>query len=294
MKNSGATITRFRQFFSIGLAAAICLVLTLAAACGSDPTPTPEPTPVPPTATPATATPEPQTSTASDSDEGGHEDKNGDSDGDGSGHHSNGDSDGPEARSNGDSDSASSGQSSASSSDSDAGKSHSNGDSDSGGRGDSDSGSDSTVSNVNPGGEGMLFDNSRNVALFGAEPLNAVQWTVGPVITPGELVAEGVLEQGAILFNPMVDGEGAGFSVFYKGHEEAMVELLPDLGPMFVWDTFQTVAPTEMEIEGASFKIRAYSPLFMDVGPGDLELRVYGYDQSGADALLAVQDIEVE
>ena len=73
-----------------------------------------------------------------------------------------------------------------------------------------------------------------------------------------------------------------------------MVELLPDLGPMFVWDTFLTVAPTEMEIEGASFKIRAYSPLFMDVGPGDLELRVYGYDQSGADALLAVQDIEVE
>ena len=230
----------------------------------------PEPTAAPATATsaPATATPEPETGTEGDSDADGNEDKDGDGDG--------------------------SGQSSASSSDSDAGKAHSNGDSDSGGRGDSDSGSDSTVSNVNPGGEGMLFDNSRNVALFGAEPLNAVQWTVGPVITPGELVAEGVLEQGAILFNPMVDGEGAGFSVFYKGHEEAMVELLPDLGPMFVWDTFQTVAPTEMKIEGASFKIRAYSPLFMDAGPDDLELRVYGYDQSGADALLAVQDIEVE
>ena len=32
----------------------------------------------------------------------------------------------------------------------------------------------------------------------------------------------------------------------------------------------------------------------MDVGPGDLELRVYGYDQSGTDVLLAVQDIEVK
>ena len=295
-----AAITRFRHLLGIGVAALICLSLVSAAACGSEATPTPtpmpeptaapatatsapEPTPAPATATPAPATatpapatdtPEPQTGTEGDSDADGNEDRDGDG--------------------NGDSDSASSGQSSASSSDSDTGKAHSNGDSDSGGHGDSDSGSDSTVTNVNPGGEGMLFDNSRNVALFGAEPLNAVQWTVGPVITPGELVAEGVLEQGAILFNPMVDGEGAGFSVFYKGHEEAMVELLPDLEPMFVWDTFQTVAPTEMEIEGASFKIRAYSPLFMDAGPGDLELRVYGYDQSGADALLAVQDIEVE
>ena len=158
----------------------------------------------------------------------------------------------------------------------------------------SSSADNDTISRENPGAEGMLFDNSRNVALFGAQPLNIVQWTVEPVIAAGALDAEGVLEQGAVIFSPMADGEGSGFSVFYKGHEESLVELLPDLGPMMTWDTFQTVAPTEMEIEGASFKIRAYSPLFMDVSPSDLELRVYGYDQSGADALLSVQDIKVE
>ena len=154
--------------------------------------------------------------------------------------------------------------------------------------------SDGTVSYENPGGEGMPFDNSRNVALFGAEPLNIVQWTMGPTAGAGELVAEGVLTQEALVFNPTVDGEGSGFSVFYKGHEESMVELLPDLGPMFVWDTPQTVAPSEIEIEGLNFSIRAYSPLFMDVGPGGLELRVYGYLPSGEDALLAVQDINVK
>ena len=260
MRDSSAVVKLpLRQLFGIGLAALICLALALAAGCGSDPTATPEPTPAPPTATPAppAATPEPQAGADSDSDEGGGED-------------------GDE-------------QSSASSSEdsTDNGSEDSdNGDSDSSG-----SGNDGTVSQQNPGGEGTPFDNSRNVALFGTEPLDAVTWTVEPVITPGELVAEGVLEQGAILFDPTVDGEGSGFSVFYKGHEESMVELLPDLGPMFVWDTFQTVAPTEMEIEGASFKIRAYSPLFMEVSSGDLELRVYGYDQSGADALLAVIDI---
>lgn len=167
-------------------------------------------------------------------------------------------------------------------------------DSDEGGHEDEDGDSGGTASNQNPNGEGMPFDNSRNVALFGAEPLDIVRWTAGPTAGGGELVAEGVLTQDAVIFNPTVDGEGSGFSVFYKGHEESMVELLPALGPMSVWDTFQTVAETEMEIEGLNFSIRAYSPLFMDVGPGDLELRVYGYDQSGADALLAVMDIKVE
>ena len=137
----------------------------------------------------------------------------------------------------------------------------------------------------------MPFDGSRNVALAAADPLQVVRWTVKPSISAGELVAEGELEQGAALFFPQ-DGDGSAFSVFYKGHEESMVELLPDLGPMRIWDTFLTVAPTEMEIEGSKFRVRAYSPLFMDVGPTDLEMRVYGYDESGADALLAVEDID--
>lgn len=263
-----------RQLLCIGLAALIGLALVLAAGCGSDPTATPAPT-----FTPPTSTPEPQASEDSDSDEGGHEDEDGDSDG-------------PEAPANGDSGggSASSGQSSSSPSE----DSTDNGSEDSD-SGDSDSsGSGGTASNQNPNGEGMPFDNSRNVALFGAEPLDIVRWTAGPTAGGGELVAEGVLTQDAVIFNPTVDGEGSGFSVFYKGHEESVVELLPALGPMSVWDTFQTVAETEMEIEGLNFSIRAYSPLFMDIGPGDLELRVYGYDQSGADALLAVMDIKVE
>ena len=282
-------MTPSRKILGVGLAALLCLALVLAAACGSDPTATPEPTPMPPAATsePPAPTAEPQTGSDSDSTE--HDDGDSDS-GEDQDSDSNGDKVEARANSDSDSDNASSGQSSSSSSEdkTDGGSA----DSDSNADGGSDS--DATVSHENPNGEGMAFDNSRNVALFGAEPLNAVTWTVGPTAGMGELVAEGTLEQGLTIFNPMVDGEGSGFSVFYKGHEESMVELLPDLGPMYVWDTFETVAPTEMEIEGASFKIRVYSPLFMDVGPGDLELRVYGYDQSGADVLLAVQDIEVK
>ena len=63
---------------------------------------------------------------------------------------------------------------------------------------------------------------------------------------------------------------------------------------MLTWETTHTVASMEHEFEGASFRFTAYSPLFMDVGPGDLELRVYGTDGSGADAVLAVADIKVQ
>ena len=155
------------------------------------------------------------------------------------------------------------------------------------------SGDDDVVSYENPGAEGVPFDAAQNAALAGAEPLQAVQWTTGPYIGAGELVAEGEMASGVILFNPM-DGEGSAFSVFYKGHEESMVELLPDMGPMRVWDTDLTVAPTEWEIEGSKFYLRAYSPLFMDVDPSDLELRVYGYDDSGTVALLAVEAIGLQ
>ena len=200
-----------------------------------------------------------------------------------------------------------SGQSSASSSDEDqsdgdAGASHENGDGDGGDldasgkhdNGDSDSGDTATVSRENPGFVEVPFDYSHNIALLGTQPLDLVTWTVGPSISSGELVAEGTLKDGAILFNPMVDGEGSGFSVFYKGHSESLVELLPDLGSLSMWDTTLTVAETKMETEGPNFKIRAYSPLFMDVGGSDLELRVIGYDGSGNDAVLSVHDIGVE
>ena len=157
----------------------------------------------------------------------------------------------------------------------------------------SEGGSDpsGTVSRENPGFAGTAFDVSRNMALAGAEPLDVVTWTMEPTVSSGSLEAQGTLEGGAAIFNPMVDGEGAGFMVYHKNVPEPMVVLLPDLGPMDVWETTHTVAPMEHEFEGPSFTFRAYSPLFMDVGPGDLEIRVYGTDGSGADALLAVADL---
>ena len=147
------------------------------------------------------------------------------------------------------------------------------------------SAADQTVSIENPGDEGIDFNNAQNVALLHAEPLDLVTWTVEPVMGAGELVAEGILAENARLFDPL-QGEGSAFSVFYIGHEEAMVELLPD---GVYWNTYSTVAPTELELSGSEFKIRAYSPLFMDAGGGDLEIRVYGYDGEGNEALLSKQ-----
>jgi hypothetical protein len=150
---------------------------------------------------------------------------------------------------------------------------------------------DQVVSHENPGFIGEAFDDQRSPALIDAPSLDAVQWTVEPTIGAGELVAEGVLQQGVMLFDPR-NGEGSPFSVYYKGFREPLVELLPDLGSRHVWDTSLTVAYMEFELAGTAFRLRAYSPLFMDVGgPSELELRVFGFDQSGADALLAVRDI---
>ena len=257
----------------------VILLFALAAmatmACGSDATPTAEPV-----ATPVEGQSDadgPATADTDDDTDAGKAHDNGDSDASSS---SSGE-DSSEGHDNGDS-----GVSSSSGADSAGGY---NGDSGGGDSSDTD-----TVSRENPGFVEVPFDYSRNLALLDAEPLDLVTWTVGPSISPGELVAEGTLKDGAILFNPMVDGEGSGFSVFYKGHDESMVELLPDLGPLSIWDTDLTVAETEMETEGANFRIRAYSPLFMDVGGSDLEIRVIGYDQAGNDAVLGVQDIGVE
>ena len=153
-----------------------------------------------------------------------------------------------------------------------------------------DRGHEATVSRENPGLQGRSFDGSRNDALFDAPAIDAVRWTMPPVISPGAIEAEGVLQQGATLFSPM-NGEPAAFAVYYKGMREALVVLLPDLAPGHVWETTLTVAPMEHELEGASFKFRAYSPLFMDVGPSDLDLRVFGYDGAGNEAVLAVQSV---
>ena len=155
-------------------------------------------------------------------------------------------------------------------------------------------GSDGTVSYANPNGQGVNFQDTRSPALENAASIDAVTWTTEPSIRDGALEAAGALTPNARLSEPM-NGEGSAFSVYYDGHDEALVELLPDLGPMQIWDTNATVAPTEFELASGAFTIRAYSPLFMDVGtPSELELRVWGYDQAGQEVLLSVRRVNAE
>ena len=147
-----------------------------------------------------------------------------------------------------------------------------------------------TVSYANPNAAGVSLNENRGAAPDDATSLDAVTWTTEPVIEAGALSAAGTLTQGARLSEPMND-EPSAFSVYYGDNVEVMAELLPDLGPMHVWDTDATVAPSDFELESDRFTIRAYSPLFMDVGPSDLTLRVWGYDAAGAAALLSVQTV---
>ena len=194
-----------------------------------------------------------------------------------------------------------SGQSSSSSSeDDDDSDEHTNGDddsddkssdADSGEHKNGDSDDDTVVSRENPGFIGMGFDVSRNDALADADSIDAVTWDTQPAASAGALDAKGTLSGGASIFNPMVDGEGAGFIVYFKGNDEPFALLLPDPGPMYMWDTYHTVADMEHEFEANSFVIRAYSPLFMDIGPDDLEIRVFGFDGNGNDALLSVHPV---
>lgn len=166
---------------------------------------------------------------------------------------------------------------------------------DSGQSSDDEDGNNQAVSNQNPGGDPVELKD-RSDALENATSIDVVRWTAEPVIRDGEaeLVASGVLEQNARLFDP-VSGEGSAFSVYYTGHEEALVELVPDPDGNGYWDTLATVAPTEIERDGNAFTIHAYSPLFMDAGDTSrLHLRVWGYDGAGREALLSVVGIGAE
>ena len=166
---------------------------------------------------------------------------------------------------------------------------------DSGQSSDDEDGNNQTVSNQNPGGDPVELKD-RSDSLENATSIDVVRWTAEPVIRGGEavLVASGVLEQNARLFDP-VSGEGSAFSVYYTGHEEALVELVPDPDGDGYWDTLATIAPTEVERNGSAFTIHAYSPLFMDAGDTSrLHLRVWGYDGAGREALLSVVGIGAE
>ncbi len=150
---------------------------------------------------------------------------------------------------------------------------------------------DSTVSTSNQVTGSDSFGWSQNEALRGAEPLNLVDWTQLPTLSLGALDASGVLEDGTVLFDPTV-GEGAAFAIYHVNYDdEPMLVILPNLGPMSIWDTDLTVAEMDYEFEAESFTFTAYSPLFFDATPSDLKLHVYGFDSDGNPALLAVSDI---
>ena len=130
------------------------------------------------------------------------------------------------------------------------------------------------VSNTNQITGGDSFDWSPNQALKDAEPLNVVDWTQRPTLSLGALDASGVVKEGATLFNPMF-GEGATFAIYHVNYDdEPMIVLLPNLGPMSIWETDLTVAEMDHEFEGANFTFTAYSPLFFDATPSDIQLRV--------------------
>ena len=188
-----------------------------------------------------------------------------------------------------DSDSAASSSSSADS----GASSSSSSDSDDSGASSSGSGDDGTVSNTNqnPDGLGPTLNYDANLALAGDSPAGLITWSEPPTLAPGELSGAGIVTGGGQLFLPPGEDDGAMFLVFYKGHDEPMVALLPDLGPMEQWNTDLTVAPMDFEYEAGTFSFRAYSPLFMDTDPTDLELRAYGYGADGSPAVLDVTDL---
>ncbi len=153
---------------------------------------------------------------------------------------------------------------------------------------------DDAVSNSNRISGSSDFDWAQNQALRDAESLEAVSWTSGPAMSPGELSGEGKLDGDAVLFDPNL-GEGAAFAVYHANYDdEPMLVLLPNLGAMMIWDTSLTVAEMDYELEGESFSFRAYSPMLFDADPSDLKLRVFGFDSDGAPALLAVSTITFE
>ena len=160
---------------------------------------------------------------------------------------------------------------------------------------------DDTVSGVNScpaDGQGIDLP-ARPPELAQALDSDLVTWNDAPAIDPdGTLFAFGTLADGAALFNPL-DGDGPAFSVHYGGRDESLVELVPDPGPGQCWrlpssgGTVTLATFDELVVEGARFSFAASSPLFRDVGDGDLELRVWGTDAAGQPALLGTHPIAV-
>ena len=128
-----------------------------------------------------------------------------------------------------------------------------------------------------------------------------VTWTSEPKIEDGTLTGAGTLAPGVKLFDPRTpDGDqrdGPPFSVYYDhgSTKESLAELVPDLPEGQCWKTTATTAPADVGTpDGGSdrdFTVDASSPLFMDTDVSKLELRVWGTDANGNEALLSVSAV---
>ena len=142
---------------------------------------------------------------------------------------------------------------------------------------------------------------ARSDALEQATAFQAVTWTSEPKIKDGTLTGVGTLALGVELFDPLTpDGDqrdGPPFSVYYDygSTKESLAELVPNLPEGQCWKTTATIAPTEVGTpeggSGRDFIIEASSPLFMDTDVSKIELRVWGTDADGNEALLSVSAI---
>ena len=159
-----------------------------------------------------------------------------------------------------------------------------------------------TVDKTNPCTTDDMFVElpARSAALEQATSIDAVTWTAGPKIKDSTLEATGTPAQGVKLFDPLREGnrDSPAFSVYYVGHTESLVELVPNLPEGQCWKTTVTIASTEIGTpEGAGdpgFTITASSPLFRDVVGSELELRVWGTDAGGTEVLLSKVSIATE
>ena len=148
-----------------------------------------------------------------------------------------------------------------------------------------DASPDSVVVFENPGGTPVQA-NVPTVNPEAATPQGFIVWTTEPSFSDWTLTAAGVLQEGASLVDTQEERAPA-FLVYYKGHTDPMVVLLPDLPLGQTWDTDHTIAPTNFEQAGQNFSFEASSPLFGDTS-GALELHAVGYDSDGKKVVLSV------
>ena len=153
-------------------------------------------------------------------------------------------------------------------------------------------GPDIPVTFQNPGQTPVPLPDPCECAAYD-DSADAIGWTVRPVIEDGVMIATGTVAQGLRLSDPMA-GEPPAFMVHFGDNTEVLLVLLPDLAPTYIWDTDHTVAPTDFEQQDGQFTLRAYSPLFMDVGAGDYRLVVWGYDADDQRVVLSALRVGAE